>query len=56
MAETTDDTVKMTTVTIFGRSYDLRGNEDPGYLTELASVVDEKMREVTSKIIEILQA
>jgi len=35
-----------TPVTIFGRTYYLRGDEDPGYLAELASEVDRKMREV----------
>ena len=33
-------------VTIFGRTYQLRGGGDPEYLTLLASRVDEKMREV----------
>ena len=33
-----------TPVTIFGRTYYLRGDEDPEYLRELASIVDEKMR------------
>jgi cell division protein ZapA len=46
VSEPNSEAVEMTSVTIFGRSYDLRGNEDPGYLAELASVVDEKMREV----------
>ncbi len=35
-----------TPVTIFGRTYNLRGNEDGVYLEELASLVDQKMREV----------
>lgn len=35
-----------TAVTIFGQTYHLRGVEDGTYLTELASVVDRKMREV----------
>jgi cell division protein ZapA len=46
VSEPNSESVEMTNVTIFGRTYDLRGNEDPGYLAELASVVDEKMREV----------
>jgi cell division protein ZapA len=33
-------------VTIFGRTYQLRGNEDPGYLVELAELVDRRMRGV----------
>ncbi len=35
-----------TAVTIYGQTYHLRGNEDRAYLTELASHVDRKMREV----------
>jgi len=35
-----------TAVTIYGRTYYLRGNEDDNYLTGLASIVDRKMREV----------
>jgi cell division protein ZapA len=35
-----------TAVTIFGRTYHLRGAEDPRHLTDLASVVDGKMREI----------
>ena len=35
-----------TAVTIFGRTYHLRGDGDGEYLTELADVVDRKMREV----------
>lgn len=35
-----------TPVTIFGRTYHLRGGGDPHYLSELASEVDRKMREV----------
>ncbi len=38
--------VPATPVTIFGRSYPLRGGEDPTYLVELASIVDARMREV----------
>jgi cell division protein ZapA len=37
-----------TVVTIFGRTYHLRGAEDPEYLERLAGVVDSKMREVWS--------
>lgn len=33
-------------VTIYGRTYHLRGNEDSDYLTHLATLVDRKMREV----------
>jgi len=35
-----------TPVTIFGRTYRLRGDGDAAYLKELAELVDEKMREV----------
>jgi cell division protein ZapA len=40
------DNVGATAVTILGRTYHLRGHEDPAYLEELASIVDTKMREV----------
>ena len=36
-----------TAVTIFGRTYHLRGANDSGYLVELASIVDERMRAVS---------
>lgn len=35
-----------TPVTIFGRTYHLRGDGDPAYLHELARDVDRRMREV----------
>ena len=35
-----------TPVTIYGRTYHLRGGGDPEYLMELASIVDGKMREI----------
>jgi len=35
-----------TAVTIFGRTYHLRGADNPQHLLELASVVDGKMREI----------
>jgi cell division protein ZapA len=35
-----------TPVTIFGRTYHLRGDEDPAYLQELAGLVDGRMREI----------
>jgi cell division protein ZapA len=35
-----------TAVTIFGRTYHLRGGGDSEYLIELADLVDRKMREV----------
>ena len=33
-------------MTIFGRTYQLRGSDDIEYLTDLASMVDRTMREV----------
>jgi cell division protein ZapA len=35
-----------TAVTIYGRTYHLRGSGDPSYLEELAAIVDAKMHEV----------
>jgi cell division protein ZapA (FtsZ GTPase activity inhibitor) len=35
-----------TAVTIFGQTYRLRGVEDDAYLTELAGIVDRRMREI----------
>lgn len=35
-----------TAVTIYGRTYHLRGGGDPAYLRGLAEIVDAKMREV----------
>ena len=43
MSEPDHDAV--TSVSIFGRSYQLRGNEDGKYLVDLAALVDGKMRE-----------
>ncbi len=34
-------------VEIFGQSYNLRGDAEPGYINELAEFVDRKMREVS---------
>ncbi len=47
MSELKGDSVDAMPVTIFGRTYDLRGDENPDYLAELASLVDRKMREVS---------
>ncbi len=38
-----------TAVTIFGRTYHLRGDSDGEYLTELAEFVDGRMREVAEE-------
>lgn len=37
-------------VEIFGATYHVRGENDPDHLQELASFVDEKMREVASHV------
>ena len=37
-----------TVVTIFGRTYHLRGSDDPQHLVELASIVDGRMREIAA--------
>lgn len=41
-----DTAVPATSVTIFGRTYHLRGEGDPAYIQELAQDVDRRMREV----------
>jgi cell division protein ZapA len=44
------DTNDSTTVEIFGQTYNVRGEGDPNYLTELARVVDSRMREVAAEV------
>ncbi|HSP35092.1 MAG TPA: cell division protein ZapA [Thermoanaerobaculia bacterium] len=39
-----------TEVEIFGQPYNVRGEGDPNYLTELARFVDARMREVAAKV------
>jgi cell division protein ZapA len=46
VSEHTQETSGATAVTIYGRTYHLRGHENPDYLLELAAMVDERMREV----------
>jgi len=46
MPDNVADQGEATPVTIFGRTYHLRGNEDPQYLVELADLVDRKMRDM----------
>ena len=46
MSENPSQDGAVTSVSIYGRTYQLRGNEDGDYLAELAALVDEKMREV----------
>ena len=43
---------KPTLVTIYGKTYHLRG-DDPGYLHELAREVDQRMREVAELAVVI---
>lgn len=38
------------TVEIYGQSYNVRGEGDPAYLTELARVVDNRMREIAPQV------
>ncbi|MFN2443608.1 MAG: cell division protein ZapA, partial [Thermoanaerobaculia bacterium] len=33
-------------VEIYGQTYNVRGEGDPAYLTELAQIVDSRMREI----------
>ncbi|HVR44328.1 MAG TPA: cell division protein ZapA [Thermoanaerobaculia bacterium] len=37
-------------VEIYGQSYNVRGEGDPAYLTELARVVDGRMREIAPQV------
>ena len=46
MSETPGDDATPTPVSIYGRTYQLRGDEDDEYLAELASLVDGRMRDV----------
>ena len=46
MSETPRSPSDPTSVTIFGRTYHLRGAEDPAHLQELAGIVDRKMTEI----------
>ena len=39
-----------TEVEIFGSVYQLRGEQDPAYLQELAKLVDQKMRDIGSQV------
>lgn len=38
------------TVEIYGQTYNVRGEGDPAYLTDLARFVDRRMREVASQV------
>lgn len=46
MSQQESATAGPTTVTIFGRTYNLRGGGDAAYLQRLAASVDVKMREI----------
>ena len=46
MSETPGDDAEATPVSIYGRTYQLRGDEDTEYLAELAALVDGRMRDV----------
>ena len=46
MSDAATEGVGATPVTIFGRTYHLRGDEEGAFLEELASIVDAKMNEV----------
>jgi cell division protein ZapA len=39
-----------TSVEIFGQTYNVRGEGDPNYLTELARLVDSRMRDVAAEV------
>jgi cell division protein ZapA len=45
-----DSTPGSTSVEIFGQTYNVRGDGDPGYLMELARLVDTRMREVAGQV------
>ena len=45
-----DDTYDSTMVEIFGQTYNVRGEGDPNYLTELARLVDSRMRDVAAEV------
>ena len=39
-----------TSVEIFGQTYNVRGEGDPNYLSELARLVDSRMRDVAAEV------
>ena len=45
-----DGNDESTEVEIFGQTYNVRGEGDPDYLTELARFVDSRMREVAAQV------
>jgi cell division protein ZapA len=46
LTETTTDNEGFTAVSIYGRTYHLRGEGNPAYLERLAAFVDRKMRDI----------
>ena len=42
-----------TSVEIFGQTYNVRGEGDPDYLSELARFVDSRMREVAAQVVTV---
>ena len=45
-----DGKYETTEVEIFGQTYSVRGEGDPNYLTELARLVDSRMRDVAAQV------
>jgi cell division protein ZapA len=45
-----DGNYDSTEVEIFGQTYNVRGEGDPNYLSELARFVDSRMREVAAEV------
>ena len=48
-----DGNDEATEVEIFGQTYNVRGEGDPDYLTELARFVDSRMRDVAAEVATI---
>jgi len=44
-----EDTRQTVTVSIFGESYPIRGEADSGYIQQVASYLDNKMKEVAER-------
>jgi cell division protein ZapA len=45
-----DGKLEPVTVEIYGQTYNVRGEGDPAYLTDLAQFVDRRMREIASQL------
>jgi cell division protein ZapA len=45
-----DENDESTEVEIFGQTYNVRGGGEPDYLTELARLVDSRMRDVAAQV------